>query len=155
MYLRHLIVCTLLSAGPCLAADLPDAQFTPGALNDAVSAKTLRTTVCKPGWARAMQPSAATLEQMKAQQMKQYGYPDSDARRYATDLLVPVELGGDGRDLRNVWPQAVDGDWSVKSKQRLENALYRQVCAHQMTLQEAQQELRSNWIEAYKKHRIQ
>jgi hypothetical protein len=59
------------------------------------------------------------------------------------DHLVPRELGG-ADTIGNIWPM-VNHDQDQR-KDRLENELHRQVCAHRLDLPEAQQRARTFWV---------
>ena len=64
---------------------------------------------------------------------------------FTYDHLVPLELGGlDGCD--NLWPQPRA---EAKRKDQLKNALQAHVCiCHDLTLKEAQDVIRANWLQA-------
>ena len=47
---------------------------------------------------------------------------------------------------KNLWPEP----WtSAREKDKLENALHAMVCAHQITLKDAQSQIATNWYSAY------
>ena len=143
-----------LLAAASHADGLPDPNRTPGALNPAVTQKNIKTTICAKGWVKSVRPPASYTAALKEQQIKAYGYADADPKHYEEDHFIPMELGGDARDPKNLWPQPLTGEWTAKEKNKLEGVLNRQVCARQLTLEAAQNEIRTQWIEAYKKHRL-
>jgi len=49
------------------------------------------------------------------------GY-DRTMRDYEEDHLVPLEVGGNPHDPRNLWPEPLHGPWNARMKDRLENA---------------------------------
>jgi hypothetical protein len=53
--------------------------------------------------------------------------------------------------LSNLWPEPFSGPWNAYLKDDLEIWLYDQVCAGTMSLHDAQEQIASNWIEAYKR----
>ena len=67
------------------------------------------------------------------------------------DHLISLEIGG-ANTIANLWPQPYSGDWNAHIKDKLENLLHKKVCAGEITLEEAQKEISTNWIEAYKKY---
>jgi hypothetical protein len=103
-----------------------------------------------------MRPQCA--EQNKTAVYKSYGltgnhtgYCDSD-QGCEVDHLISLELGG-SNDQKNLWPEPYQGEeFNAHVKDQLENWYHAQVCSGQMPLKQAQKEISSNWIEAYKKH---
>ena len=68
------------------------------------------------------------------------------------DHLISLELGG-ANTVDNLWPQPYDGDWNAHDKDRLENTLHKMVCTEKsISLHDAQQEISTDWITAYKKY---
>jgi hypothetical protein len=68
------------------------------------------------------------------------------------DHLIPLELGGAPRSIRNLWPESAAGAWGYHSKDRLENRLKRLVCDHVLALRAAQRAIATNWISAYRRY---
>ncbi|HVW78281.1 MAG TPA: hypothetical protein VHB45_11765 [Alloacidobacterium sp.] len=86
--------------------------------------------------------------------LKEYGLPSDvdDAQKYQIDYLVNPQLGGTN-DIKNLWPQPYStGAWNAHAKDLLEQHLHHMVCNRTVNLAEAQQEIASNWIAAYKKY---
>lgn len=84
---------------------LPDPRCTPGALDPAVTAANLRTTICRPGgYTASVRPPERLTEPVKKQIMAAYGIPWSQAHRYELDHLVELSAGG-ASDTRNLWPE--------------------------------------------------
>ena len=68
------------------------------------------------------------------------------------DHLISLELGG-ANTIDNLWPQPYDGEWNAHDKDRLEGKLYRLVCVDKtITLKEAQDAIKTDWVAAYKKY---
>jgi hypothetical protein len=86
---------------------------------------------------------------LKREQIRQYRYTDTDPRHYEQDHLIPLSIGGNPSDPRNMWPQPREGAWGADEKNDLEFIAYRLVCRGQLNLQEAQRRIAANWIEAY------
>jgi hypothetical protein len=79
------------------------------------------------------------------------GYCDSN-QGCEVDHLISIELGG-ANDLKNLWPQPYQGEaLNAHVKDQLENRLHALVCAGTLALKDAQKEISTNWIDAYKKH---
>lgn len=143
---------TALPAASCpehqaaVAASLPDARYTPGA----VLANVTTEDVCRAGYSEDARGSVSGGLRRKI--LGNYGGADQWARgTYELDHLVPVELAG-ATSAANLWPQRITakGTWGAKQKNRIENRLKRDVCAGVLTLDQAQKEIRTNWIGAYK-----
>jgi hypothetical protein len=66
--------------------------------------------------------------------------------------LIPLSIGGNPRDSRNLWPEPRISEWNAAKKDQLEFVIYKMVCRGEIQLSEAQQEMATNWISAYKKY---
>jgi hypothetical protein len=126
------------------AESLPVSHLTPGA-----TAKISAADLCSGGTRTRPAIVAATVRQ---QVLRQYRMEHVPASEYELDYLITPELGGIG-DARNLWPERYDSSpWNAHVKDDLERLLSRQVCDGSIDLAVAQQEIATNWIEAYKKH---
>ncbi len=123
---------------------LPNPKLTPGSIFSGVTA----AQVCVRGYARSVRhvPHEEKLEVYRA-----YGIPHHRPREYEVDHLVPLELGGDNTPT-NLWPQPYEGQWNAYHKDRLEDELHRRVCNGSMPLAEAQREIASDWVAAYRQY---
>jgi anti-sigma factor RsiW len=121
---------------------LPDAQLTPGA-----TVLLSRSVVCsQPGDGnKAVPPS------LQREVFQEYGIPKANPRSYELDYLVTPALGG-ADDIHNLWPQSHSAVWSADVKDALEDRLREMVCDGSLDLPEAQREIATNWISAYKKY---
>ena len=66
--------------------------------------------------------------------------------------MIPLELGGNPKDPRNLWPEPYDPsipDGGARYKDKVENYLHIQVCAGNLTLDQAQQEIVNDWYRVY------
>lgn len=91
-------------------------------------------------------------DQLKREQLREYGYADTNPRDYEEDHLIPLELGGNPTDSRNLWPEPYEtsiADGGAHSKDRVESYLHRQVCAGTLTLDEARREIATDWYRVY------
>lgn len=146
-------VFLLLAAGLAFAGDLPDAVATPGAINPDVSQDNVQTTICAHNWTAAIRPTASYTSQLKRAQLAAGPYQSAaEPSAFEEDHLISLELGGHPTDPHNLWPQHWDHPNGAHEKDQLENTLKRMVCAGQITLAQAQQEIASNWLQAYAKY---
>lgn len=142
-----MLLMAVAHAGPdAVIPNLPNAALTPGATLQVTAAQ-----VCVRGYAkRARHVTPAT----KRAVLREYGLRGPrDA--YCTagcevDHLVSLELGG-SNDIKNLWPEPYSGTWNAHVKDRYENFLHRQVCTGKLALKQAQQIIRTNWIDGYKR----
>lgn len=144
-------LATFGPATTCVArGPLPDPVCTPGARNPDVTQSTIGSTICVSGWTATVRPSVSYTDPLKVSQMNAYGFTGS-TRDYEEDHLIPLELGGDPRDPRNLWPEprisvATPG---AENKDKLENELKREVCNGTMTLSNAQNVIATDWVKAW------
>ena len=133
----------------------PDPNLTPGALNPAVTQKTIGSTICVSGWTATIRPSESFTNSLKVTQIGQYGYSDTSTASYEEDHLISLELGGAPADPRNLWPEPytdalADGrPTGAHTKDSFETKLKTEVCAGTITLAQAQGEIGDHWIHAY------
>jgi hypothetical protein len=142
----------LLVTGGCFAADLPDPTRTPGAINPGVTQANVSATICVKGWTRTVRPPMYYTNRLKKLQIRQYGYADANPRNYEEDHLIPLSLGGNPTDPRNLWPEPRRSVWNADRKDELEFALYMGVCHGEVGLDEARRAFAMNWVEAYKRY---
>lgn len=150
--MRKMLFVILWVTFAALGGDLPDSNLTPGATNPDVTQDNIYQTVCVAGWTKTIRPAASYTNELKAKQIEQYGYVDKDLSHYEEDHLISLQLGGHPTDPQNLWPEAYDSPCGARVKDVIETKLKRLVCAGQLTLQDAQQIIATNWIEAYKKY---
>jgi hypothetical protein len=130
------------------------AATTPGAINLAVTPKTIGETICARGWTRLVRPPVQYTEELKRQQIRTFGYDDRRLSQYEEDHLIPLGLGGAPSDPRNLWPEprtSPDG-WGADRKDELEFALNQLVCAGRLSLREAQRAIATDWTAAYRRY---
>jgi hypothetical protein len=124
---------------------LPDPVCTPGATNPAVTDATLASTICLAGWTATVRPDQSLTDSLKQQQIREYGYFDTNRADYEEDHLIPLELGGAPADPKNLWPEA---GGIPNPKDGVENALKQAVCDHRVDLAAAQRTIAQNWVTA-------
>lgn len=134
-----------------LAAASLSLPTVPGALNLAVTQDNIKTTICVSGYTGTIRPKSSYTTKLKVSQMKTLHLPGKTSD-YEEDHLISLEIGGNPTDPNNLWPEPWVGNMNAHNKDRLENRLHKLVCSGQMTLKEAQKEISTNWITAYKKY---
>lgn len=104
-----------------------------GAADPHVTQANVRQTICQPGYTATVRPPVTFTAPIKAK-LVGYGYLSD----YQLDHLIPLELGGAPRDLRNLWVEPIA---EAHRKDHEENRLHREVCASRMTLRTAQRRI--------------
>ncbi len=68
------------------------------------------------------------------------------------DHLVSLELGG-SNSIKNLWPEPYNdrSGWSARVKDGEEDKLHELVCAGKIPLKQAQKDIATDWIAAYKR----
>lgn len=140
-----------LGAGLAFGANLPDHAKTPGVVDPAMTADILCAKKFTTRDTRNV--SAAMKREVYAhyRMMNHKGACKRSKRGCEVDHLISLELGG-ANHIGNLWPQPFGKSWGAEIKDRLENAMHRLVCAGQITLEQAQQEISTDWIAAYRKY---
>jgi hypothetical protein len=123
---------------------LPDPACTPGATNPKVTPDTLATTICRKGYTTSIRPPKAITNAEKRASAAAYGYTGSLADT-EYDHLIPLALGGDPNDPRNLW---VEPGASPNPKDDVESELQHRVCDGDMSLAAAQQAVATDWTTA-------
>jgi hypothetical protein len=108
------------------AADIyPDPERTPGAANPDITQDDIRQTICNPRWStKSIRPAASYTNRLKVEQIREYAYSDSSLKDYEEDHFIPLELGGNPTDPKNLWPEPFetsipDGGAHAKSQVQL------------------------------------
>jgi hypothetical protein len=127
-------------AAPAVAGDLPDPALTPGAVmtTDAAAA-------CTPGYSKSVRHVSGKV---KAQVYAEYGIVSHRSGEYEVDHLISLELGG-SNDIKNLWPGYQSEPWNAHVKDKVEDRLHHLVCTGRMRIEDAQQEIASDWVAAY------
>lgn len=121
---------------------LPDPNCTPGSTNQEVTQANIQQTICVRGYTKTIRPPASYTDQLKIQQIAQYGYSDTNSRDYEEDHLISLELGGAPSDPKNLWPEP---GRSPNPKDKIENLCHEKVCSGQLSLSDAQHQIATNW----------
>jgi hypothetical protein len=126
-----------------LTVSIPDPALTPGA-----TLLASRRAVC----AQANVKNKAVSAALQRAVFQEYGLQGADPRAYEVDYLVTPALGG-AEDIHNLWPHSYSATaWNAQVKDALEDRLRELVCDGTVDLTEAQREIATNWIAAYKKY---
>lgn len=153
--MKLLIASLLLISISAGAKDLPDPSTTPGVLNSHVTQANIKRTICVKGWTATIRPPVSYTNALKIRQLKSGPYRSSSPpRMFEEDHLISLELGGDPRDERNLWPEHWSTPNGAHQKDTLENFLHAQVCSGKMTLAQAQKEISQNWLASFHKHNL-
>lgn len=141
-------------AGRVGPADIyPNASLTPGATNADVTQANIDETICNPHWStKTIRPPEEYTYRLKGEQLGQYGDADMKSGDYEEDHLIPLELGGNPTDPKNLWPEPYATsipDGGAKYKDKVESYLREQVCDGAMPLAQAQQEIATDWYRVY------
>jgi len=158
---KHVLafLLVILLGGTAWAADskpqiFPDPNLTPGAVDPDIQPIEICST------STSERRSVSTS--LKKQVFAAYHIPWSEHSKYEVDHFIPLALGGVNscpeNPTCNLWPQprqknfADIAPWGAETKDRLELKLYRMMCADDVTLQEAQDAIRSDWTKAFQKY---
>lgn len=120
---------------------LPDSACTPGALMDGATVDK----ICQAGYASSVRN---VPQSEKDAVYAEYGIASHYAGQYEVDHLVSLELGG-SNDIANLWPEAASPTPGFHQKDQVENYLHDQVCSGATSLQQAQVEIATNWLQVY------
>lgn len=132
---------------------LPNPAVTPGVVNPAITQANIGANICNPHWStKSIRPPSRYTSALKRQQLEQRGYADKVMSHAEEDHLISLEIGGSPTDPKNLWPQPYAGQWGARVKDKIENRLHKLVCTHQITLQEAQMCISSDWIACYRRY---
>lgn len=129
----------------CVAqVPLPDLGCTPGAIFPDIT----KDQICISGYSHSVRNVPDSLKQ---EVFAEYGITSHTKGEYEVDHYISLELGGTN-DISNLWPELAEPQPGFHQKDQVENYLHEQVCSGNMSLQEAQTEIRTNWLAVY--HRI-
>jgi len=134
--------------------------------NPEVTQANIIQTICVRGWTATIRPPSSYTDTLKRQQLKAVRFTDKNPAHYEEDHFISLELGGNPRDAKNLWPEM----WGTpgtpltsrgpfppslvgaKAKDQTENTLNTAVCNSTMTLQEAQHIIATDWFKYYRDH---
>jgi hypothetical protein len=115
-------------------ASLPNPKLTPGRV------------------ARGYEDRRGVTEQMERKVFVRYRLPWSRRPQFKIDHLIPLELGG-ADSIDNLWPQSLRiRPYGTDRKELLTEVLQGRIAKGQMTLEQAQEQIRTDWIDAFIDH---
>ena len=131
----------------------PIPSITPGAINPEITQENIHETICNPNWStKSERPPSNYTNRLKREGYDQYNDADRDMRDYEEDHLIPLEIGGNPTDPRNLWPEPYHTsipDGGAHDKDKVENYLHEQVCRGAMNLADAQKAIATDWYQVY------
>jgi hypothetical protein len=142
---RTVLLAPRTKASGCKLGPDPDPRCSPGALYS----KLTKAVLCSSGFRTGSVRNVPQSEKFAVE--REYGMP---AGLYGAtmeiDHIVSLEIGG-SNDIANLFPEKAKPSPGYPEKDKLENRLHAMVCANQMTLRAAQQQIAANWQALYKK----
>jgi hypothetical protein len=118
---------------------LPDSKCTPGVVRT-----TDKNVICTQSTGTIRPPSSYTTK-LKIQQLKQYDFTDKNLASYEEDHLISLEIGGDPTDPKNLWPEPYAEPNGAHDKDKVENLLHKRICNGEISPQDAQKGISTNW----------
>ena len=89
---------------------------------------------------------------MEQKVFRRYHLPWERRAEFKIDHLIPLELGG-ADTIDNLWPQKIRAKpYGADRKELLTEVLLQKVRAGKMTVAQAQEEIRRDWIDAFIDH---
>lgn len=124
-------------------------------LNPDVHQDNIQQTICVAGYTATVRPSSSFTYAIKMRLLREQGLPESDAKLYELDHIVPLALGGHPRNLHNLMLQPWKGADGAKAKDKLERHLQLDVCHGAIGLREAQELIFRDWKSALQHLKLQ
>ena len=129
------------TSGCIVHGALQDTACTPGD----ILPQATKSAICTSGYASSVRNVPVSE---KDQVYASYGITHHTSGQYEVDHLVSLELGG-SNDISNLWPEAASPQPGFHEKDKVENYLHDQVCSGAISLQQAQVEIATNWLNVY------
>lgn len=122
----------------------PNSNLTPGVVDDTATIKK----ICSPNYSETVRH----VSKLKKKHVFELYNINPTTDKFEIDHLISLELGG-SNDIRNLWPESYTSKpWNAYHKDKLENKLHKMVCDNIMDLEDAQNEISTDWVGAYKKY---
>lgn len=135
--MKPFLVVLILATVPIANAQegiLPDPRLTPGRV------------------AKHDKDRGGVTLAMEQKVFARYRLPWSRRAEFKIDHVIPLELGG-ADTIDNLWPQRVRiRPYNADRKKQLAGVLLERVRSGRMTLAQAQEEIRRDWIDAFIDH---
>ena len=140
--LRLLCFVSVLSFGQMLPP-----KDVPGVADPAVTQANIHQTICVANYTSTVRD--VTEAEKKAVYARDHATV-SKGKCCEVDHLISLEIGG-ANDIENLWAQPYEPRPGAHEKDKLENALHKDVCSGKITLAEAQKVISTNWYKEYQK----
>lgn len=129
----------------CTLGALPDRRCSPGAYYT----KLTKRVICSADFRTSSIRNVPTSEKHAVEM--EYGLaPRGYGSTMEIDHIVSLELGG-SNDISNLFPEKAAAHPGFHVKDKLENKVKTLVCAGQITLRAARQQIAANWERLYRK----
>ena len=90
--------------------------------------------------------------EMEQKVFARYRLPWSSRAAFKIDHLIPLELGG-ADTIDNLWPQSLRArPYGPERKELLTEVLLQRIARKQITVEQAQEQIRTDWIDAFIDH---
>ena len=127
-------LCVLAASAPAQEALLPNPKLTPGRV------------------AQSDNDRRGVTVEMEQKVFARYRLPWSSRGAFKIDHLIPLDLGG-ADTIDNLWPQSLRArPYGPERKELLTEVMLRRIANREMTLEEAQEQIRRDWIDAFIDH---
>lgn len=131
------VVVLIVGNSKAATTNLPQRNLTPGWYNPFVNQGNINSTICVSGYTATIRPAYSYTSNLKKLELRYRRMPGT-VSDYELDHFIPLELGGNPYDTRNLWMEA----WSNAHKSDpYENQLHRQVCNGGLTLRQAREDI--------------
>lgn len=134
----------------CELIALPDSKLTPGVADKKLTKEVICSDSFKTGDYRDV-PESEKNKVYESYNVKPHSGYCSGREGCEVDHLIPLYVGG-SNNIKNLWPQPYVGTWNAHMKDKLEMKLHKMVCNNEISLKQAQEDISSDWTEAYKKY---
>lgn len=106
-----------------------------------------------PGRVAAKEKDRAGVNSAMEQKVfARYRLPWARRAEFKIDHLIPLELGG-ADTIDNLWPQSVRAKpYGADRKELLTEVLRERIARKQITLEQAREQIRTDWIDAFVDH---
>lgn len=136
-------------------SELYPSKNNPGSVNPDITQSNISQNLCNPHWStKTIRPPVSYTNTLKWKQIREYWYSDTSKKSYEEDHIIPLEVGGNPSDPKNLFPEpyntVVNGKIvGAHQKDVVENKLHSEVCSGRMKLKAAQQIFMGDWYAYY------
>lgn len=119
----------------------PDPECSPGA----IFPDATKEHICVPGYAASVRNVPQSEKDLV---YAEYDITHHTRGEYEVDHIISLELGG-SNDIANLFPEAAQPTPGFHEKDMVENYLHDLVCSNKISLTQAQEVIRTNWVQVY------